>query len=783
MARKRGNIMGSKPAQDPMDQLESARMSITTDTQIRWDDRSVKPSWDYIFWLSLLVMACVLWFPYLTIITTSIVLAIMLFLPSIQRYLELRTLSDIDWYEVPQPDVDFEKKEKSLLSQGAGDEKHIIALNMKKAQSNLQGDLGKLLRGLDTSHGFLLLVDLFPIESSHIVKDGVVTGPIERYLDYLSSSQRKAYFHKRGGVWQSQLYFVGHSRTDLEARLIEGQFKGSVPDGGLKRIKEEDLSHRLKQWDLCGGFPSFFATGDELSNWLVQLPSELGPEVGSNVPGEFIAPIRSRSDDYPLGVVVNPETLKTGPSVGLMHSDLERGLLLCGGDWRDRKHVLSVLIDHILAKGKRILLVTVNEDMLGLAGLRPEGMVLTLGKDLVLNPVDSDGIPRAKFVSELLLSLETIAGTNLSPAADFEIALSRVVSLGNGTLADIVIDSEHEALQDGSTTQQSIRISKASALALDAIKRLHQGSGAKAFYGTQTVSMNRLTSQSLAVVLLTIGAFDLDMFAMDLMSLKLSGLPPDPNLVIIIDTPEHLNVAKTAFRYTKRGILSERIARAFVKRGPLVLSTKNPSALEWDTSDVLGSCIALRMRESADIANISDILSLNVVSGGIHSKARQSSRESSFLRVMDRGYALMTHEQAKTCMPIKIAPPPELRTVSNEGVDLLTRSESLGDAYLESSDRPTTLIEQIGGRDSEAVKEVLRLLTRYEPLTEESVKRFLIAKGGADVDVEAILSRLENASMILRGHEIHTGVSYKNYRITMKGSMALRNAEVVSSEG
>lgn len=775
--------MGSKPAQDPMEQLESARMSITTDTEIRWDDRSVKPSWDYVFGLSLLVMACVFWFPDLTIVTTSIGLLLILLLPPVQKYLELRTMNDIDWYEVPKQDVHFEKREKSLLSKGVGDERHITALNMKKARPNLQGDLGRLLRGLDTSHGFLLMADLYPIDTSEIAKDGVVTGPIERYLDYLSSTQRKAYFHNRGGVWQSQLYFVGHTHTDDEARLIEGQLKGSVPDGGLMRIKEQELSHKLKEWDLCGGPPTFFATGNELSNWLVQLPSELASEVGSNVPGEFIAPVRSRSDDYPLGVVVNPETLKTGPSVGLMHSDLERGLLLCGGDWRDRKHVLSVLIDQILAREKRVLLVTVNEDMRGLAGLRPEGMVLTLGKDLVLNPVDSEGMPRAKFVSELLLALETLAGTNLSPAADFEIALSRVVALGNGTLADVVIDSEHEALQDGSTAPQSVRLPKASSLALDAIKRLHQGSGAKAFYGTQTVPMSRITSQRLAIVSLTIGAFDLEMFALDLMSLKLSGLAPDSSLVIIIDTPDHLNVARTTFRYTKRGILSERITKALVKRGPLVISTKNPSALEWTASDALGSIIALRMRESADIANISDLLSLNVVGSGIHSKARQSSRESSFLRVMDRGYALLSHEQAKTCMPFKIAPPPELRAVSNDGVDMLTKSESLEDGQIDSSERPSTLIDQIGGRDSETVKEVLKLLTRYEPLTEESVRRFLISKGGTDVDVEAILSRLENASMILRGHEIHAGVSYKNYRITMKGSMALRKAEAVSSEG
>ncbi len=779
MPKRRGNIMGSKPAQDPMEQLQSAGMTVTSDIEIRWDDRSVKLPLDYVFGLSIVVLAGVFWFPLLTIIITAIVLVVLLVTPTVQKYLELHSLGGTDWYEVPESDVRFEERKKSLLSRGVGSEQSIIGLNMKKARPNLQGDLSKLLRGLDTSHGFLMVVDLFLAESKMVAKDGVVTDAIERYLDHKSSSQRKAYFHSRGGLWRSQLYFVGNSRTELEVRLVEGQVKGCIPDRGLKRIKVKELGRRLKEWDLCSGPPTFFATGGELAEWLVQLPSELGPEVGSNVPGEFIAPIRSRSDDYTLGAVVNPETLKEGPPVGLLHSDLEQGLLVCGGDWRDRRHVLSVLIDELIEKGKRVLLLTANEEGLEMRGLSVDGISLSLGKDLILNPVDSEGSSRPRYVSELLLLLETLAGANLSPAAEFEIALTRVVALGNGTLADVVIDSEHDSVQDDSTSPPPERIPRASQQAMSAIKRLHQGSGASAFYGTQTAPVSRLSQQRLTVVSLTIGAFDLDMFALDLICLKLAGLPKDSDLVIVVDTPENLTTAKSAFRYTKRGIMSEQITRALLKRGPLVLSVNNPSSLVWDVSDALGSCIALRMRESTDLAHIADLLSLNVVGGGIHSKARQSSRESSFLRVLERGYALMSHEQAKTCMPLKLSTPPPMKEPSD------TDSGPVPDFVLNDplpSSGPKTLIDTVGGRDSKTVKEVLGLLTRYEPLTEESVKRFLASSGGPDVDIEAILARLENASLILKGHESHSGVSYKNYRITMKGSMALRQAEGVSTE-
>ncbi|MHA1949868.1 MAG: hypothetical protein ACW99G_00995 [Candidatus Thorarchaeota archaeon] len=777
--KKRGNIMGSKPAVDPMSELSGSQMTVISDNEIRWDNRTIKHSWDQVFAVTIGVMLSVFWFPYHTILVTGISLVLIIIVPILTKYFEHRGLKKQNWYELPEPDLSFDVRKKSILSKGVSGEQHIIALAMKKAKPNLQGDLGKLLRGLDTSHGFLMVADLFPEKPKNVVRDGVVTDLLERYLDNSSSSQRNSYFDSRGGLWRSQLYFLGHSSTMAEVRMVESQVKGSIPDRGLKRIKMKELSRRLKEWDLCSGQPTFYATGSELTEWLVQLPSELGPEVGSNVPGEFIAPIRSRSDDYNMGTVVNPETLRLGPSVGLMHDDLEQGLLICGGDWKDRDYVISVLIDQLLQNDKRVLFITVNENGLRLKGLSSEGIGMTLGKDLILNPVDSEGISRPRYVSELLLLLETLAGTNLSSAADFEIALSRVVSLGSGTLADVVIDPEHDAIQDGSTAVAPVRIPQSSQQALSAIKRLHQGSGARAFYGTQTAPLTRLAQQKLAVVSLTIGAMDLDMFALDLMCLKLTGLEPDPNLIVIIDTPENLSTDKSVFRYSKRGILSEQITRSLLRRGPLVLSVNNPSSLVWDTSDSLGSCIALRMRESSDIAHVSDLLSLNVVGGGIHSKARQSSRESSFLRMMERGYALLSHEQAKSCMPFKIGPLPEMREPSH-GETILTSVTSVT-PHLPGS--PKTLIDTVGGKDSDSTRDVLKLLQRYEPLTEEAVRRFLAASGGPDVDVEAILARLENSSMILRGHEQHAGISYKNYRITMKGSMALRQSEEVGLEG
>jgi hypothetical protein len=98
-------------------------------------------------------------------------------------------------------------------------------------------------------------------------------------------------------------------------------------------------------------------------------------------------------------------------------------------------------------------------------------------------------------------------------------------------------------------------------------------------------------------------------------------------------------------------------------------------------------------------------------------------------------------------------------------------SPSSGDKEVQAK----TLLEHLAGPDKDLARSALHLLTRYEPLTEEAIRKFIRSnKRYENADVEGILARLERANMILRGHEVHGSVSYTNFRITMKGTMAMR---------
>jgi hypothetical protein len=196
---------------------------------------------------------------------------------------------------------------------------------------------------------------------------------------------------------------------------------------------------------------------------------------------------------------------------------------------------------------------------------------------------------------------------------------------------------------------------------------------------------------------------------------------------------------------------------------------------------VLASCVSLRLRESVDIKYAADLLGLNVMTTGMHTKARISPRESSFLRIMDDDTALLVHNSAETCQPVKLDATPELETAQTG--DMPQRIDKLvPSGFQAESLHERTLLDRVAGDGRDLAVSVLKLLERYEPLTEEAVRRFVIAnEDEPNPDVEGVLARLEHASMILRGSESHSGVSYSNYRITMKGSMALKQSDEVGA--
>jgi len=770
-------VLGPEPAFDPFKDRPQQETEATTSAEIRWDSRKVGRPLSLVALVSMMIVAAGIWYPDALLAGTATMLICVIVVTQTMQSSGSGESAKGQWEIVLAGDVGFSFVEGQLQVRDVGGQKLAAAMRLDSAGADLVGDLGALVRAVDDSMGLFVSVSMKPEKIESVLQKNRFSHSLSLFLDNLSRDGVTAYAARRGGMWSAGVLAVGYGKRPEDLSGFESAMRAAIPEREWHRVSPNGLCSRFRNVEIDHSPTSFYATGSELSEWLVQLPSELAPEVGANVPAEFVSPIRSDEADYALGVSINPETLRLGPSVGLSDSDLERGLLICGGGQSERRQLLMVLIDRLLHSGKHVLIATSDHGALGIPALSEQGVSLELGRNLVLNPVDSDGVARSEYVPQLLTALEVLCGADLRGAVDLEIALNKVVALGNATVADVHLgDSSGVQGTPESSTPAVEGLSRASLIGMNAIRMLHQGSGARAFYGTQTVPLQVLTEAPLSVLLLSLGSPPLDRYAWDLLCLKLTGLDHDKNLVVILDGPDNLRVRNR--QYGNRDVWTETLLRALKRRGPIIVGLDHPADMSSGALGVLSCCVSLKLREGIDLKVAVDLLGLSVIATGIHSKARQSSRETSFLRVMEPRMALMVRGGSETCIPVKIdVPQSDIHPPTDD--EMVRRlAQVLRTDMAESPHRPESLLDRVAGGERDLAVRVLRLLMRYEPLTEEAVKRFIVSSGGsASDDVQGVIARLERASLILRGHEVHGGVSYTNYRITMKGTMLLRETE------
>ncbi|MFX1272475.1 MAG: hypothetical protein ACFFAX_12390 [Promethearchaeota archaeon] len=769
-------ILGTEPEVDPLKEISQPTMTVSGGIDLQWDDRRVKPSHgrDAITAITVAVILAAL--PWSLALVSLGSLLVTILVPKLRTSQEVHSLEESEWIRVPESDISIEVNGEHNVVQckTPSGNRNVIGLELPWASPLLVGNVSALVRAIDSSKGFCLSVIVRPEESSSIVEEERLSSRLDGYLNYLSSGGLDAYITRRGGLWSVRVSILGHSQDIDQVQKFESSIKAAVPDGNWSKAKPESLASNMRAMNMAPRLPLFYAAGTELSEWLIQIPSELASEIGSNVPGEFLAPIKPRAGDYCIGRVINPETLRPGPAAGLSHEDIQSGLLVCGGTLEERRHTLTLIVKQLLSHGKRVIIASNERDAKNFASLSEGAVSFELGKDLVLNPMDAEGLPRHIYVSKLMTALEVIAGTDLRGATDLELAINRAIALGNTTVADVQLTQTPDVMDTYSeaAAQNERKPSDRSVSGYEAIRSLHQGTAARSFYGSQTIAMRDLSQANLSVLILSQGYLPMEKFAFDLVCIKLSGLQQDQNLVVILENAENMRIRNR--RYMKRDSWSEMMLRDMLQRGPTIVTLDHPVDMSPGAIGRLSSCITHRLRESPDIKTAVELLGISVVSSGMHSKARQSSRETSYLRVMPDGVVLLVRNQGETCMPVMLDEAAHLTMLHPEEMEKRISDFIPQEFPTEGVAFSDSLIDRVaGGQKTTAIK-MLRLLERYEPLTEEAMRKFLLSGDvNEDPDISGVLARLEKSGMILRGHEVHGAVSYTNYRITMKGSMAL----------
>ncbi|MGY5852436.1 MAG: hypothetical protein RTU92_02590, partial [Candidatus Thorarchaeota archaeon] len=197
----KGHVMGSEPPQDPMKQFAQAGMTEVTDTEIRWSDRTVRPSLTPVVAIVIASIITVLTAPWMVTLVCALGLSLSIISYRIREGRENRTIDEMGLIIIPERDIVFNTSDDSVQSKGVGGTRFSAGFNLRSCRSTLSGDLGRLIRALPTSVGFTLMMRMSSVENNSILEGDVLSDHSSSYLSAISSDRLDTYFTRRGGLW------------------------------------------------------------------------------------------------------------------------------------------------------------------------------------------------------------------------------------------------------------------------------------------------------------------------------------------------------------------------------------------------------------------------------------------------------------------------------------------------------------------------------------------------------------------------------------------------------
>ncbi|MHA2189259.1 MAG: hypothetical protein ACXAAP_03445 [Candidatus Thorarchaeota archaeon] len=238
-------VMGSEPEVDPLEQLSSPRMAVTSDTELRWTDRSVKTAITKYAAISLLILALCIWLTEFLLVICIISLVGIYLIPRIRESRETNHLSSSRWNVQQTSEIAMEYTKDSLQFMESIRTRNAVGFDLCSAGSNLFGSISTLIRALDDAQGFFLTLSMKSGAISQVLDNNHLSDHIDKYLENLSHSVLEAYMSRRGGLWKIHGAIIGYAQNERSAKAFESKIKAAIPNHPLKQIENKNLGWRL----------------------------------------------------------------------------------------------------------------------------------------------------------------------------------------------------------------------------------------------------------------------------------------------------------------------------------------------------------------------------------------------------------------------------------------------------------------------------------------------------------------------------------------------------------
>ena len=179
------HIMGSKPGQDPMEQMERSGFSVTTDSGIKWENRKLQIPWTIPTVITLISFIGVFLAPLSVIILTVMFIPTLLIIHYINSTKRLEQEGLWQRVKLTKTYLEVLKRHKAVRVKGSLTY-HVTGMNLKMIGVKTGGSISSVIRGVREDHGLFLNVSMCLANPKEVVESENLHKNIQGYLHRLS---------------------------------------------------------------------------------------------------------------------------------------------------------------------------------------------------------------------------------------------------------------------------------------------------------------------------------------------------------------------------------------------------------------------------------------------------------------------------------------------------------------------------------------------------------------------------------------------------------------------
>lgn len=505
-----------------------------------------------------------------------------------------------------------------------------------------------------------------------------------------------------------------------------------------------------------------YLTGLEAARFL-QISTFAVKSLKAKPPAEYITPSHLNSNII-IGSTIETETFTERIPIGFRKENLKQGIAILGGTDEERILTSLRILLEAAKTGLRFLIITRNPRYRIISNWVPQTKIYTLGRNLILNPLDPEDFNPPEYQPLLITVFTQILELSDEIWIVLEQALQQVYENPNPSLFELqeVISQIPETRVYGKKVLEALN---------HMLQLFTTGEIASMLGSQQNLKFSEILAQPSIIEIPT--RFPLaTIFIKTLILAKIIASKTLNQTLILLDDCEdifHVDF-RAKHRTLEKDILIEWLREITQKEAYIILSTgriieTSPSALRFPKNRIVHRLTTVDERQIA-----ANLLGLQEHASGIHSqKRRHRLYQITYLSHLEFGEAIFLREDYAYPFTIKINYNNLYLPYINEETHPML--PNLTEEIFVSKDRRKPKLLLHFGSEASLAAEILSIIKEYRGLTRFALANILRIDSGK---CYLLLDFLEDQNYVRRV-EVPKGKYWTvGYEITQRGETALK---------